>query len=224
VSEKLCVVTGTSSGIGRAVAERLLEQRWQVVGVARRVAPLHDQAYHHVTLDLADLEALERYFREDFAQEFPADRYRRVGLVNNAGVLDPVHPLLRLSTAELQRGFAINSVAPLWLMGFFLGHCAHTPLRVVNVSSGAAQARTRCGRSRRPRPAGPRPAPARGPRQGPRGSGSSRAPAGRAAHRRSWGAPVQLGCGRWQLAGFPTCSSKDGDAERVDHPDQISLP
>src|SRR5512136_823988 len=35
MAAKLCVVTGTSSGIGRAVAEALLAQEWQVVGVAR---------------------------------------------------------------------------------------------------------------------------------------------------------------------------------------------
>lgn len=137
-AENLCIVTGTSSGIGRAVAEVLLERNWQVVGIARRESDLHDHRYEHVRLDLSDLDEVESYFQDDFASEFPAGDYQRVGLVNNAGVLEPVMPLARLELKALAKAFTVNTVVPVWLMGFFLRHCGHTPLRIVNVSSGAA--------------------------------------------------------------------------------------
>jgi benzil reductase ((S)-benzoin forming) len=137
-SDRLCVVTGTSAGIGRAVAECLLERNWRVLGIARREAALHDHRYTHVRLDLADLDAVQRYFGEDFAREFPARDLRRVGLVNNAALLEPVLPLPRLELRDLARAFDVNSVVPIWLMGFFQRHCDGTALRIVNVSSGAA--------------------------------------------------------------------------------------
>ena len=137
-SDKLCVVTGTSAGIGAAVAETLLAGGWRVVGIARREAGLHDRNYTHVRLDLADPAAVERYFTDDFAREYPAHDFRRVGLVNNAALLEPVGPLAKLELGALARAFTVNSVVPVWLMGFFLRHSAGTPLRIVNLSSGSA--------------------------------------------------------------------------------------
>jgi len=137
-SEQLCVVTGTSAGIGLALAELLLARNWQVVGIARREAPLRDHRYTHVRLDLGDIAAVEDYFQGDFAREFPAGDFRRVGLVNNAALLEPVVPLPKLGLAALTQAFVVNSAVPIWLMGFFVRHCGGTALRIVNVSSGAA--------------------------------------------------------------------------------------
>ncbi len=36
MTEKLAIVTGSSSGIGEALTGQLLERGWQVLGVARR--------------------------------------------------------------------------------------------------------------------------------------------------------------------------------------------
>lgn len=137
LSERLCVVTGTSSGLGKAVAQQLLAKGWRVLGVARRDAAL-GEGYQHVPLDLGDLGAVESYFRTRFPAEARLAEAGRVGLVNNAGVLEPVAPLWRLEMDALARAYTVNTVTPMWLMGFFLAQCAHAPLRIVNVSSGAA--------------------------------------------------------------------------------------
>ncbi|HTP50983.1 MAG TPA: SDR family NAD(P)-dependent oxidoreductase [Anaeromyxobacteraceae bacterium] len=138
MSEKLCLVTGTTSGIGRAVAEVLLERGWEVLGIARREAPLAHPEYRHARVDLADTAALEARLDGDLGRELRLSERSRLGLVNNAAVVSPVGPLRRLPGAELARALAVNVVAPACLLGFLLRPAGRARLRVVDVSSGAA--------------------------------------------------------------------------------------
>lgn len=138
-SEKLCVITGTSSGIGLGLARRLLKKGWRVIGVARREAPLEHAAYTHLRLDLADLKAVQRTVETEILPECVKGQVGRVGLVNNAALLDPILPVARMPLESLQRAYTVNSVVPMWLMGVFLRTCAGKPLRIVNLSSGAAR-------------------------------------------------------------------------------------
>lgn len=133
------LVTGTSAGIGRAVADLLLARGWTVVGLSRRAAPIEHPQYEHVSLDLHDTSALT-----DLVQHFLFAGRRlaarpRVGLVNNAA--DP-GDFARFEEADPLRfaaSLAVNVTAPVALMRAFLGaRPATVPLRIVNVSTGAA--------------------------------------------------------------------------------------
>jgi NAD(P)-dependent dehydrogenase (short-subunit alcohol dehydrogenase family) len=54
------LVTGTSSGIGAAIAARLLNDGWQVTGISRRAPELAHPAFRHLPLDLSDVAGIER--------------------------------------------------------------------------------------------------------------------------------------------------------------------
>lgn len=139
-SERLAIVTGTSSGIGRAVATLLLEHGWDVVGASRRDAAIDHAAYRHVTLDLSDMDALTATFERDVAPLVSGDGRRRVGLVNNAALTGRLGTVEGTDAREALKVYAVNVVAPVWLMGFV---ARHTPrdgaLRILNVSSTAAE-------------------------------------------------------------------------------------
>ena len=51
------VVTGTSSGIGQAIAQRLLDDGWRVTGFDLTPASIHAAAFHAVSVDLTDAKA-----------------------------------------------------------------------------------------------------------------------------------------------------------------------
>ena len=135
----IALVTGTSSGIGAAVARQLVDRGWTVVGVSRRAAAIEHPRYTHVTFDLADVRALPTAFAPLVAPGLTAQRWDRVALVNNAARSDLLMPLEHLQPSDLLDMLALNTVAPIWLMGFVTRVTPHdTVLRIVNVSTGGA--------------------------------------------------------------------------------------
>ena len=138
-TRRLALVTGTTSGIGAAVARRLLERGWHVFGVARRRSPIEHTNYEHVSADLGDTAALSRTVGERLGNLLVDGPWNRVGLVNNAAATGLLGPIERFDVDQLPAVLATNLVAPIWFMREVLGATPPaTPLRIVNVSTGAA--------------------------------------------------------------------------------------
>lgn len=134
------IVTGCSRGIGAATARELTLRGWDVLGISR--GELRDfepaDGFHHQRLDLSDLRATEDFFRGEFESLAQLASRPRVGLVNNAGRLDPVGPLARVSLLEFDVSMRLNASVPIWLAGRIAASVAHAPCRIVSLSSGAA--------------------------------------------------------------------------------------
>ncbi|MEN9627851.1 MAG: hypothetical protein RJA10_1078 [Pseudomonadota bacterium] len=77
------LITGTSTGIGRVLCERLLAQGRSVVGLSRRASGLTHPNLHELAVDLADPAATAEAARE-VAARFEVDTF-----IHNAGVIRP---------------------------------------------------------------------------------------------------------------------------------------
>jgi len=138
-ARKLAIVTGTTSGVGEAVTTALIERGWSVLGVARRESTIDHNRYRHLRVDLSDLASLTTTFERDVAPSLRDGGWARIGLVNNAASPELLLPIERIDARDLSTLFSVNTVAPMWCMGFVSRHAPQdVPLRVVNVSSGAA--------------------------------------------------------------------------------------
>ncbi|KMO69555.1 SDR family NAD(P)-dependent oxidoreductase [Mycolicibacterium obuense] len=58
---KQAIVTGVSSGIGAAIAERLLADGWRVLGLSRRKPALDDDRFDWCETDMADFGQIQRH-------------------------------------------------------------------------------------------------------------------------------------------------------------------
>jgi 3-oxoacyl-[acyl-carrier protein] reductase len=87
--QPVTVITGTSSGIGAALAGHYLERGHRVVGLARRPAVIAAEGYVHLPTDVTDEDGVRAAFAE------VRRRFGRVDhLINNAGAASMNHALL----------------------------------------------------------------------------------------------------------------------------------
>ena len=131
-------ITGTSKGIGKALAETVLHQEnTYVYGYSRNIAIVHSR-YHHQQLDLSDSTAL----RNNLHKVFPVLKNpEKIVLVNNAGILGEVAYVGSQTTDNFEFVFDVNVIAPAMLMNNFISaYHAHTcPKVILNISSGAGR-------------------------------------------------------------------------------------
>lgn len=138
IAGSTALVTGASSGIGRAVAVALAETGAQVVGLGRDLPALHALAETDgVTVLRVDLESageLQRFVEQSLSDLPPVDT-----LVNCAGS-GRFGPLAEHSAADLDRLIDVNVRAPISLTRAVLpGMRQRGRGRVVNVASIAGR-------------------------------------------------------------------------------------
>ena len=138
---KSIVVTGASSGMGKAIVELFVNEGAQVVAVARRTQRLEELA-----ASLAGAPGKIVPFTGDVsveevnnqAIEVAVSNFGRLDvLVNNAGIMDDMSPVGDVKTEDVGRIFSVNVNGPLFAMRravqVFLGQGAGGV--IVNVAS-----------------------------------------------------------------------------------------
>jgi benzil reductase ((S)-benzoin forming) len=140
----LTFITGSSRGLGAALAAQRLHEGHQVVGIARRASPelaalasARGLELVQWTLDLADPVAGAQHLSSWLVQQ-DAKAFASATLINNAGVVTAPGPLADTPLAEAAQGLRVGLEAAVLLTAAFL-HATQTwpqPRKVLNISSG----------------------------------------------------------------------------------------
>ena len=133
------IITGTSKGIGKALAEELLKDESNyVVGVCRNSTITHKN-YRHQPLDFSDIPAVEHNLQKVFLSYQNAEK---LVLINNAGVLGDIGYVGEgMPNERFEFVFDVNVIVPAMMMNTFLQVYQQHPAQklIVNISSGAGK-------------------------------------------------------------------------------------
>lgn len=132
--ERVVIVTGGSSGIGRAAALRFARQGDKVLITGRRSGPIDETAAEHpnITGCVADAASAEDARR---AIARVVDAWGRVdALINNAGA-GAILPLAKANADRIMDIFSVNVLGPSLLASAALPHLERTRGTIINVSS-----------------------------------------------------------------------------------------
>lgn len=89
LESRVVLVTGTSRGLGRAMATELLARNFTVVGLSRGRSDLDASKYVHYSVDVLDPKQIASVFKDLRASKLVVDT-----LINNAGVLTSQYALI----------------------------------------------------------------------------------------------------------------------------------
>lgn len=146
--QKLIIISGTSRGLGFAMAQHFTSPDTLIVGIARRnnselaaICHKKNTSYQHITADLARPQGVEhatQQLKQILLQYPDAKQY---WLINNAGTVAPMAQTHQLHDSQsITHALNLNVGSVISLTATFL---ANTPAtmdrRILNISSGAGR-------------------------------------------------------------------------------------
>lgn len=138
------VVTGAARGIGAAIAKKLLQQGYQVIGIDRQESPEQWEItqkiesseisrWHGFQQDITDQETTAKLITDIL------NKHSVTGLVNAAGVLI-MRSMLEAKTEDWQTLFAVNVMAPIAISQQLAKHfCEKKQGSIVTISSNSSR-------------------------------------------------------------------------------------
>lgn len=120
LKDKVVVVTGASSGMGKAITTLFVQEGAKVVAVARREERLKEladslkDAKGEMEIFVADVSTSES---NNAMIDFAVEKFGHLDvLVNNAGIMDDMSPVGEMTDEMLTRVMTVNGYAPIYAM------------------------------------------------------------------------------------------------------------
>ena len=107
------LVTGTSQGIGKAIAERFLKENHEVIGIDRQGASIKQEGYVHYRMDvrdyknlpeLSDINVLINNAGTQNEEDLDINLKAVIRITEKYGIQDNIHSILNIGSASAHTG------------------------------------------------------------------------------------------------------------------------
>lgn len=128
----MVIITGTSRGIGKAIAENYLSLGEKVIGIGRNHT-ISDSNYSPITCDLSNPGLVDQISFPKFGEE-------PVIFIHNAGILGKIDYFEKLDSGEIASVMQVNLFAGAVILQKLLGEIPKTQsFKSIFISSGAGK-------------------------------------------------------------------------------------
>lgn len=137
------VITGVNRGLGKAFFDIFAKKDFILLAISRTFTGEQIQLRENdpskfifLPTDLAnfsgqDIKAIEK--------SLAAVDVQSLVFLNNASVIEPIGPVGKLDETRISNSFAVNLMAPIQLINFFISKIdQYNKIKIINISSGAA--------------------------------------------------------------------------------------
>ncbi len=144
---KYFIITGTSKGLGEALALRLLKEGNTLFCSSRKrnenlikSANEKNVAIHYFEKDLSSTEGIKEIMDQIF-NVVDLENTEHISFINNAGIISPIKQFGKLTEKEIIENVNINLISPMIITNYFMSKLANFKgdKRIINISSGAGK-------------------------------------------------------------------------------------
>ena len=131
------IITGGSSGIGKAIAQKYASENFTVISISRSIAKNVD--YKQIQADLSNTSSAIGAFQKA-SDLLVLENLTSITLLNNAGSLGEMQTLGNLDSEKIQDIIQLNTTTPIILSNEFSRLTKNLPCKkqIISISSGAA--------------------------------------------------------------------------------------
>ena len=140
MSSKIIIITGCSSGIGKALVNQFINrENNHVIGISRSEINIKSSSFHHIQADLSRLDNCKEIIIKINEVISALTDTEKIVLINNAGRLGEVKAGVNVNSDDLANTMFLNLTAPMLLQNALLKHAQQSlEVEILNISSGAA--------------------------------------------------------------------------------------
>lgn len=143
----LFIITGTSKGLGEAIAKKLISPENRLACISRnKNLDLIDLAEHkncvldYYEFDLTETNEIKSLLKK-ILDKIDQSKIEKITLINNAGTVEPIKPMGRSDDLDIQKNITLNLISPTIMINNFIKLTNSIPVKkdILNISSGAAK-------------------------------------------------------------------------------------
>ena len=138
LKSKFIILTGAAGAIGKAIAKKLFEEGWLIIGIDRNLIPDEDDYnqyfFQKIEIDLQQIVNDKKILNQLILKINKSTNNSLYGIINNAAI-QKTESFRNLSLNDWKESIEVNLLTPIVLINSFLDRLIFSKGTIINIGS-----------------------------------------------------------------------------------------